>query len=170
MNRGIAFIIAFFFLLALVLIASGIINISSYNGISRQQIVSRQDDTDQLTEPKIGKTGNPTADMKKLFSLRYGKNQNDIDVTIESQDPNHVRGKLSVYDNGAELPREGNNGIFLAAYENGEWILLYEGVGPIVCNELKPYNFPEEMISDCEPEPQKLIEPKNGRSYFDGNN
>jgi hypothetical protein len=51
----------------------------------------------------------------------------------------HFRGRA------AEEP----DGLVLAAKRNNDWVIVFDGEGGYSCEIVEPYNFPEDMISDC---------------------
>lgn len=66
-----------------------------------------------------------------------------IDIQVDQLADEHVRGMFQVEGDQA-------GAIFLAAWDQGEWVVVYAGNGVINCDVLEPYNFPENMMEDCE--------------------
>lgn len=83
-----------------------------------------------------------TAELKKLFSLKYPEYTGTIVVRIDKQTADHVRGGVTFVDD-----QEG--GIFLATKIAGQWQIVFDGNGAIPCN-LSKYGFNSEMLADCQ--------------------
>ncbi len=85
--------------------------------------------------------------VKGLFLEKYGEDIVDT-VTLSNSTETHMRGSVVFYvDPDTESEPEG--GLFLAANVDGSWKLVYDGNGQIDCSLVEPYNFPEDMVSDC---------------------
>lgn len=87
---------------------------------------------------------NKTDAIKQLFADKYGKNIEDITLTISRETNDHVRGGVAIGE-----PGPGAGGYFLAAKVNGNWQIVIDGNGQISCQLVNSYGFPAEMISDC---------------------
>jgi len=81
--------------------------------------------------------------IKMLFAQKYDQAVEKIEVTINQQTDNHIRGMVKM---GAE---PGDSGMFLAAKVAEEWKLVYDGNGSILCSLVEEYDFSEEMVIDC---------------------
>jgi len=44
---------------------------------------------------------------------------------------------------------EDGGGWWLAAKVNGEWVLVADGNGVVMCADVKPYSFPISMVAEC---------------------
>ncbi|PIR07316.1 MAG: hypothetical protein COV55_00235 [Candidatus Komeilibacteria bacterium CG11_big_fil_rev_8_21_14_0_20_36_20] len=88
-----------------------------------------------------------TEAIKKLLAEKYSTKILAIELEIAQETATHARGMVSFLDENLPGPPEG--GIFLAAKVAGQWQLVFDGNGGISCTQMQPYNFPEEMISDC---------------------
>ena len=94
----------------------------------------------------------PTADMAsieleiaELFVVKYNSTLANIDVNISEYDAaGFVKGMVA-FDGGGP----GNEGNFLAALDNGVWVLVFDGNGFWNCTETMSYGFPESMTPDC---------------------
>ena len=84
--------------------------------------------------------------IKQLFADKYNKEISAVNIDINKETENHLRGMVKFEDE--EEP--GNSGIFLAAMVYDKWELVFDGQGVISCEEMEKYNFPEDMIEDCE--------------------
>jgi len=80
-------------------------------------------------------------ELKKVFAIKYPKYTETLSVTINQQEPEHVRGDL-IFEKGAP------GGIFFAVKRNSKWEIVFEGNGQIPCT-LSDYGFTEGMLSDC---------------------
>lgn len=62
-------------------------------------------------------------------------------MIINQQTEKYIRGNVSYNEKDSS---------FLAAKENDKWIIVYDGAGKMRCDEVKKYDFPDEMIEDCQ--------------------
>jgi hypothetical protein len=81
--------------------------------------------------------------ITKAFSDKYGKPVEEITVTITQETENHAKGSVKFGAGGV-----GEGGLFLATKIDGKWTLIFDGNGSIACQDLAPYNFPQEMIGE----------------------
>jgi putative hemolysin len=82
--------------------------------------------------------------IKQLFIQKYGKNQDEVTVSVNQQTVNYARGSVKFGLNGI-----GEGGIFLATKVDNQWQLVFDGNGMIPCSEIEEYDFPESMVTDC---------------------
>jgi len=84
-----------------------------------------------------------TAPIKQAFISKYpdweGK---DIEITVNKQYGDHASGNVKF--SGAEA-----GGYFFAAKTANGWVIVSDGNGEIRCDEIDPYNFPSDMITEC---------------------
>ena len=83
--------------------------------------------------------------IKTLLANKYGKKKSEVTLEIEEETDDHARGGVEFQPGGSE-----NSGIFLTAKVEGEWVLAFDGNGAVSCEQLEMYDFPEEMMEDCE--------------------
>ena len=100
----------------------------------------------ELNSAELTTKGKTYEEIRKLFAKKYAISLNTISLGIQQEDLNHIRGAAAVDK------RDGENSeseIFLAAKENNEWVLVFDGNGRINCAEMEKYDFPKEMVQDC---------------------
>ncbi|MBZ9569892.1 protease inhibitor I42 family protein [Patescibacteria group bacterium] len=96
--------------------------------------------------------------IKKLFAEKYNKKVAQVNLSINQETENHVRGGIAFLPGGP-----GEEGIFLAAKVDDHWELAFDGTGVISCEQVEKYNFPEDMIENCSK--TQTIETKNGDEF-----
>lgn len=85
---------------------------------------------------------------QELIELAFLEKHPDWDmstqvVIIEEVTDQFARGRIE--------PKEslGGGGYFYAAMTTNGWVLAADGNGAIFCEQIEPYDFPVEMISQC---------------------
>lgn len=81
------------------------------------------------------------AAIQSLFVEKYPKYADTLSVSIDKLSENHARGSV-IFVQGEP------GGIFLAAKVDSKWQIVFDGNGTIPC-DLSKYDFPAEMLSDC---------------------
>lgn len=82
--------------------------------------------------------------IKFLLAVKYGKKDiNELEISFEQKTGLHALGRFRLLPEG-QLPGK----VFLAAKMNGLWVIAYTGEKSADCEDLKQYNFPDEMIRD----------------------
>ena len=90
--------------------------------------------------------------IKQLFANKYHRSVSDVVLTEKNYDGDHFLGTVSF-----KLAMAG--GVLLAARDvQDNWNLVQDGNGSIMCDNIKPYNFPVSMVSECVIKSGKLIE------------
>ena len=151
MNKNLFILIAAFIvgLLVGVLIFSGEDNKKNSDAseeTKENEIVELSKDIEQEGVDEIEPVISRDEAIKRLFAEKYNKKISAIAIDISKETENHLRGMVKFEDE--EEP--GNSGIFLAAMVYDNWELVFDGQGAIYCEEMEKYNFPEDMIEDCE--------------------
>lgn len=83
--------------------------------------------------------------IKQVFADKYNKKLSQISIDIKQETENHVRGQVTFEPGGP-----GETGLFLATKVQDHWELVFDGTGVISCEKASKYNFPENMVEDCE--------------------
>lgn len=102
-----------------------------------EKIVQDEQETEEADQP------DDVALIKQAFSEKYGNPVEEIDIHVNNQTDTHMRGLVKIG------PETISGGMFLAAKVNGDWMIVHDGQGVFTCAEVEPFNFPDEMISDC---------------------
>ena len=76
--------------------------------------------------------------IEESLAVERGVFANDFVLGINKLTLVHFRGIV-----------QGEDGIILAAKRNNDWVIVFDGNGAYSCSDAEPYNFPEDMISDC---------------------
>lgn len=102
--------------------------------------------------PTLKVTKSDSELIKIAFAEKYGKPQNEVNITINKNTGSHASGSV-------KFAGEMGGGMWLAAKVNGKWVIVYDGHGVILCKVIKPYNFPKEIVSECyDEDAQKTIQ------------
>jgi hypothetical protein len=70
------------------------------------------------------------------LAQHLGVDASTLTVVIEQETSNHARGNV-------------DNGYFLTAKVNGNWVIIADGQGAIDCNVVNQYGFPASMVPEC---------------------
>lgn len=81
------------------------------------------------------------AAIKEQLVKKHGDSAAGMVVTVSRSEGDYVQG-------GAKDP-EGSGGMWFAAKTGGTWNLVWDGNGIITCDDIKGYDFPVSMISEC---------------------
>jgi len=100
-------------------------------------------------EPCEAVTAAPTTDeteilksaIKKALIAKHGSSANELKISVSKILGNYAQGGAS---------GEGGGGMWFGAKVNGQWQLVWDGNGTILCSDLADYpQFPTAMISEC---------------------
>jgi len=80
--------------------------------------------------------------VRQAFAQKYDKDLNEVKVTIKEKDDPYMSGGIS-------FSGEISGGWFLAYHDNGDWIIVADGNGTVMCEKIEPYNFPTTMAPEC---------------------
>jgi hypothetical protein len=80
--------------------------------------------------------------IREAFAQKYSKSIADVTVTIEQNTGTYAKG-------GVKFAGEIGGGWWLA-YDNGtDWLIVTDGNGTVMCDDLEGYNFPTDMVPEC---------------------
>ncbi|MBZ9572273.1 hypothetical protein KJA15_03010 [Patescibacteria group bacterium] len=138
--------------------------VSGYKEATGQWIPLETDKKD--VEVKCGK-GDSSIDplvskeelIQKLFAEKYNKKMAEITININQETEGHLRGGVVFQPGGPE-----NSGMFLAAKVDGDWELVHDGQGAILCSAIEPYNFPVDMVIECFDEEAGKVKDRAGEA------
>lgn len=98
-----------------------------------------------IEEPIVSPTPNISLEIeaiKKAVYKKTGLTSENADVTVSQY--------TSTYAKGGVKEKEAVGGAyFIAAKVNNEWICVYDGQSHPTCDQIEPFNFPKEMVSEC---------------------
>jgi len=80
--------------------------------------------------------------FKQLFSDKYSRVIEDINIDINKKDETHVWGSV-------KFVGEISGGWFLGYKDGANWIIVQDGNGTISCETIEPYDFSVEMVPEC---------------------
>ena len=92
-------------------------------------------------QPEITPTGDDALTVAEAAILAalaeyLDLDMNELDATVTEIRGQHAKG-------GVE------NGYFIAAKANDQWVIVYAGQATPYCDEIEPYNFPVDMVPEC---------------------
>lgn len=95
------------------------------------------------TEPEPAEQPAPLEQaLKQQFAEKFDKDTADINLEINEKTSTHAEG-------GVTFTGEMGGGWWLAATEEGKWVLVADGNGTVMCADIEPYNFPTTMVPEC---------------------
>lgn len=95
-------------------------------------------------EPCIEDSDFDVSDIEQAFLNKYPDwAKYNMKITVSKQ--------IGDFASGGSVPRneDAGGGYFFAAKTDDGWVIAADGNGNIVCSEIKPYDFPSDMISEC---------------------
>jgi len=92
--------------------------------------------------PTEGEEISDLEQIRQAFADKYNKPLTDVNVVIESNDNEYANG-------GVRFEGEIGGGWWLAAKVSGEWVIVADGNGSVLCEDIKNYSFPASMVPEC---------------------
>ncbi len=80
--------------------------------------------------------------ISQALADRHSKPVEDANVTIQDNDGEYAKG-------GVVFEGEIGGGWWLAAKVDGEWIIVADGNGSVLCADIEGYDFPTSMVPEC---------------------
>ncbi|HUV42656.1 MAG TPA: hypothetical protein VMY36_01985 [Patescibacteria group bacterium] len=80
--------------------------------------------------------------IKEAFAEEYSKPLNDVNVTMSDNTGTYAKG-------GVSFAGEIGGGWWLAYNDGSDWIIVADGNGTVMCEEIEPYYFPVDMVPEC---------------------
>ena len=80
--------------------------------------------------------------IKRQLAAKYNKSPNDVNVTVSQESNGYAKGSIN-------FAGEQGGAIWFAALEKGGWILVGDGQGPLLCDKVNEYQFPNTFIPSC---------------------
>lgn len=92
--------------------------------------------------PTEGEEISDLEQIRQAFADKYNKPLADVSVVVENNDNEYANG-------GVRFEGEIGGGWWLAAKVDGEWVIVADGNGSVLCEDIKNYNFPTSMVPEC---------------------
>lgn len=80
--------------------------------------------------------------ITEAIAAKHNKPVADTDLTVNANDGQHAQGLV-------KFAGEVAGGWWLAAKSSGDWIIVADGNGVVMCDDIAPYNFPTSMVPEC---------------------
>lgn len=91
--------------------------------------------------PTVDETATLKTFIKNALVAKHGSTANELNISVSKIEGGFASGGAS---------GEGGGGMWFAAKVNGNWQLVWDGNGVILCKDLAAYpNFPVSMIPEC---------------------
>ncbi len=78
--------------------------------------------------------------IKEAYAQKSSTPIDKISISISKSSDNSAYGSVTIDDEG---------GWFLAAYENGSWVILGDGNGTLNCSILSGHDVPSSVVGEC---------------------
>lgn len=88
------------------------------------------------------KTKSDLEQIKEAFAKKYSKSITEVKVTISKNIGTYANG-------GVQFEGEIGGGWWLAYNDGSQWIIVADGNGSVMCEDIKAYNFPSDMVPEC---------------------
>lgn len=97
---------------------------------------------ESLPTPTPTPQANDAELIKQTMAEKYNKQLAEVDLTVQNNTGTYAKG-------GVKFSGEIGGGWWLAAKEEGGWIIAADGNGTVMCADIEPYNFPTSMVPEC---------------------
>jgi len=91
-----------------------------------------------------------TETIKDLLAQKLSQPVDNITVNISRETESYSKGIVNIIDQSANPAKVVMDGIYLAIKINGTWKIIWDGNGQYTCAGISSYNFPAEMVNDCQ--------------------
>jgi hypothetical protein len=92
--------------------------------------------TPTVGEPTNLPENSAEAEIESAMAEKLGVSIGEVPITITQITEDHAKGEVS-------------NGYFLAANQDGQWMIVYDGQATPPCQEVDLYAFPIGMVPEC---------------------
>lgn len=80
--------------------------------------------------------------IKEAFAEKYNRSVEEVDASIDNN--------TGTYANGLVRFAGEIGGGWWLAYNNGDgWIIVADGNGSVMCEDIEGYDFPTDMVPEC---------------------
>ncbi len=105
-------------------------------------------DNDVVVDDMMGDTlpsdmQNIEDQIKAVFVAKYGWNGDNLSISVNQQQGNFAMGGVK------DITSPVGGGAWLAVKKDGQWKLLFDGNGTVMCDQVEGYEVPSSMISEC---------------------
>lgn len=104
-----------------------------------------RDETNTLvrrTGPEAEPAGDDTKAIEAALLEKTGIPAEKLQFAVAQNTGTHARGTLKHKD-------DVGGGYFIAAKDDGRWVIVYDGQATPGCGEIAPYGFPIDMVPEC---------------------
>lgn len=107
-------------------------------------INNKDDNTSQEQATEEQSQDDDLATIKSLLAAKHGWDESKIDIVLQKRVGDYATGGA-----GGKTPQDGG-GIWFAAKKNGEWNIVWDGNGSVMCSDLVEFpDYPSELIAEC---------------------
>lgn len=92
--------------------------------------------------PSVEVTKSDLEQIKEAFAEKYDKPLRDISVTMSGDTGTYAKG-------GVNFAGEIGGGWWLAYNDDSGWLIVADGNGTVMCEDIDPYNFPIDLVPEC---------------------
>ena len=80
--------------------------------------------------------------IKEAFAEKYNRSVGEIDATIDNNTGTYANGLI-------RFAGEIGGGWWLAYNSGDGWIIVADGNGSVLCDDIEGYDFPTDMVPEC---------------------
>lgn len=92
--------------------------------------------------PIVEETKSDLEQIKEAFAEKYNRSVEEVDASIDNN--------TGTYANGLVRFAGEIGGGWWLAYNNGDgWIIVADGNGSVLCDDIESYDFPTDMVPEC---------------------
>ena len=146
--------IGFFILVGGLLLGTGLLIGTGYPGGDKaselvEKVIVDTDEEEEVVESEVATEEAVIVEEEDLgaifgaaFEEKYNKTAGSAEVTITTVEGDYVSG-------GVKFAGEIAGGWFLGAKDEGSWVIVADGNGTVLCDDIEPYDFSTEMVPGC---------------------
>jgi len=87
-------------------------------------------------------TKNDAILIKEVLAEKYSKDPEDVSLGVREMTTEYAAGSV-------KFAGEISGGWWLAAKVSGDWVIVADGNGTVMCSDIAPYSFPASMVPEC---------------------
>jgi hypothetical protein len=106
-----------------------------------------------------------TATIQDLLAQKFNWPVDKLQAEIAQEHENFMKGTVTLYEKtgdtvkidgqDVEMPKINLQGLFLAVKTSGGWQIVWAGAGNYDCQTTAKYQFPSDMVKDCQNTPNQ---------------